>query len=281
MRDYHAIQMTGSACQGYNCAAASGAMAAYFGTRGSAALTADDFRRRSGMSCVPGKDSPSGGLTIAAVESVCGAYGVSIEYGRAASSYYRRWNTTEIRTRLGTFYGAVLLGMYSSVKAPWRAHGSTFQGGHSVWAHDLRDDMGDSHDHVIQETVCWHDPLRARPIRVPWNVVYAYTQTNSQLKGFAGWVKIPTQPGATYASPMLDRTRLRYDKLAVHNARTTGAASTIRIIRDVGNPLVELAMYADGEPYGSGPYRYKWGALSLIGNEWVHLNRLDHVKGPT
>lgn len=256
-------------------------MATYFGTRGAASPTADEFRKRSGVSCIPGRDTPSGGLPINAVERTCAAYGVDIEYGRAASSYYRRWNSTEIRARLGTYWGGVLLGMYSSVKAPWRAHGSTFQGGHSTWAHDLRDDMGDSHDHVIQETVCWHDPLRARPIRVPWSVVYAYTQTNSSLKGFAGWVKIPPEPGAVYARPMLDRTRLRYDKLAVHYQRTTGAASTIRVIRDDGNPLVEIAMYADGEPYGSGVYRHRWGALSLIGNEWVHLNRLDHVHGDT
>lgn len=280
MRDYFTEQMTGSPCQGRNCAAASGAMAVFFGTRGHAEVTADQFRARSGQSCIPGNDSPSGGLTISAVERTCAAYGVDIVYGRAASSYYRRWNSTEIGARLGTFYGAILLGMYSSVKAPWRAKGSTFQGSHSVWAHDLREDLPDSHYDAIQATVCWHDPLRARPIRVPWSVVLAYTQTASPLKGFAGWVKIPPIPGGTYATPMTDRTRVRYGTLAVHNERTTGAASTVYVIRGQGK-LVELAMYAAGEAYGGGADRNMWGALSLLGNEWVHLNRLMHVRGNT
>ncbi len=280
MQDYHAIQMTGSACQGRNCAAASGAMAVYFGTRGHAEMDADDFRHASGVSCIPGKDTPSGGLTIFAVESVCASKGVDIEYGRASSSYYRRWNMTEIRARLGTYYGAVLLGMYSSVPAPWRAHGSTFKGGHSTWVHDYRADLPDSSTHTVQPTFCWHDPLRARPIRVPDSVVLHYTQNDSALRGFAGFVKVPAIPGGVYASPMTDRTRVRYASAAVHSDRTTGAKSTIRVIKPRGK-LVEVAMYMDGEPYGTGVNRTKWGALSLLGNEWVHLNRLTYTGGTT
>lgn len=277
MRDYQAKQMTGSKCQGRNCACASGAMAVYFGTRGHAEMTADDFRYASHISCVPGADTPSGGITISAVERVCASKGVTIDYGRAATSFYRRWNMTEIRTRLGTFYGAVLLGMYSSVPAPWRAKGSTFQGGHSLFAHDCRDDKPDSHFGKVQRTYCWHDPLRDRPIRVPESVVVAYTQSTSPIKGFAGFVKIPAIPGGTYAKPMTDRQRTDYATVAVHNARTTGPASTTRVIRPKGK-LVEIAMYADGEAYHGST---RWGALSLIGNEWVHEKRMRHVGGDT
>ena len=116
-----------------------------------------------------------------------------------------------------------------------------------------------------------------RAIRVPWSVVVGYTQTTSSLKGFAGWVKIPAIPGGTYAKPMLDRTRTDYATVAIHNARTTGAASTIRVIRGEGT-LLELAMYADGESYHG---TRRWGALSLIGNEWVHLARVRHEGGTT
>lgn len=277
MKDYHVQQFDPRVpCSGKNCACASCAMAVYFGTRGNATMDASDVRHASGTSCIPGVDTPSGGITIGDVEKVCAAKGVDIDYGRAASSYYRRWTTTEIRTRLGTFYGAVLLGMYSSVKAPWRAD-TSFGGGHSLWAHDYREDSPDSHDKKVQPTVCWHDPLRKRPIRVPFSVVVAYTQTQSALKGFAGFVKIPALPGGHYAQPMLDRTRTAYRSVAVHDARTTGRASTVGVISGKGT-LVEVAMYAEGARYKGST---TWAALSLLGDRWVHTKRLEHVGGPT
>ena len=241
--------MTGSYCQGKNCAAASAADAIFFGSRGGAELTADQVRKKSGMSCVPGVNSPSGGLTIAAVEDVAAEYGVDVDYGRAANSFYRRWLESEGRSRLGTYYGGIILGNYSRIPDPWRAKGSTFRGGHSAFCHDYREDMPDSHFGVIQPTVSWHDPLRPRPIRIPWDVVVGYwQQPGSDLRGFAGWVKIPPPAGAVYASPMTDRTRVRYKTAAVHSSRTTGAASTTRIIKPHGK-LVEIAMYAKSESY--------------------------------
>jgi hypothetical protein len=264
-------------CESRNCAAASGATAAYFGTRGSARMTAQEFRKASGVSCVPGKDSPSGGLTISAVERVCESKGVDIEYGRASGGY-RRWSAQEIESRLSTYYGAVLLGMYRNVPAPWRAHGSTFQGGHSLWAHDLREDKPDTSAGKVQPTVCWHDPLRARPIRVPWLVVVRYTQSTSDLRGLAGFAKIPAITGGSYAKPMTDRTRtICPPTVAVHRNRTKGTGSTVRVIREDG-VLVELAMYAPGESYKG---ERTWGALDLIGNEWINLGRLRHERGPT
>lgn len=282
MRDFHVRQFpaTGkTACDSKNCACASCAMAVSFGTRGKRERTAHDVRTQSHTSCIPGVDTPSGGITIGDVERVGTINGVDIDYGRAASSFYRRWTATEIKARLGSYYGAILQGMYVNVKAPWRAHGSTFTGGHSVWSHDYREDFPDSHDGKVQATVCWHDPLRPRPIRVPWSVVVAYTQTASPLKGFAGWVRIPLPDikGATYAKPMTDRTRTAYPTLGVHDKRTKGPASTIRVIRGEGK-LVEVAMYATGESYRGST---KWGALSLLGDEWIHLKRVKSVGGST
>jgi hypothetical protein len=277
MIDYHAIQMTGSKCQGKNCACASCAMAIFFGTRGHVQMTSDDVRYASKASCVPGIHSPSGGIFISDVERVAASKGVTIDYGRAATTYYRRWTSTEIKARLGTYYGGVIQGLYSAMPWPWRATGSTFQGGHSGFAHDLREDLADSHYGKVQATVCWHDPLRKRPIRIPIGALLAYNQAAGATKGFVGWVKIPAIPGGTYAKPMTDRTRTAYATVAVHDKRTTGTASTVRVIRGKGR-LVELAMYADGASYHGSK---TWGALSLLGDEWVHVKRLDHVGGGT
>lgn len=279
MKDYHVEQFAPpvTGCSSKNCACATTAMDVYFGTRGAAVMTAADVRRASGQSCTPGVDTPSGGINIPAIERVCASKGVDITFGRSSSSYYRRWTAEDVTARLGHIYGGHLMGMYSNVDAPWRAHGSTFGGGHSLWAHDLRDDLPDSHYDKVQRTVCWHDPLRARPIRVPVDVVLDYTQTSSPLRGFVGWVKIPAIPGGVYASPMTDRTRTRYGTVAVHSSRTVGAASTTRIIRPAGT-LVEVAMYAPGQEYKGST---RWCALSLLGNEWVHEKRLTHVGGET
>ena len=277
MRDFHAIQMTGSPCQGRNCACATTAMDIYFGTRGAGEMTADQVRQQTHTSCIPGVDTPSGGINIPDIEDVCKAHGVTIDFGRAATTFYRRWTTTELRARLGSYYSGHVLGQYSAIKAPWRAHGSTFMGGHSGGAHDYRVDMPDSHYDKVQPTVCWHDPLRPRPIRIPFSVLVAYNQAAGTTKQFVGWVKIPAIPGGTYAKPMLDRTRTAYPTVAVHNARTTGKGSTTRIIKPKGK-LVQLAMYAEGARYKGST---TWGALSLLGTEWIHVKRLDHVKGST
>lgn len=276
MRDYHAEQMTGSPCQGKNCACAGTADSVYFGTRGAVVLTADDVRRESGVSCVPGRDTPSGGISVTAAARVAAKHGVELDY-YGDSDTLRHWTTNDGYARLSTIYGCNAIGMYSNMPAPWRAHGSTFRGGHTAFGHDVRDDLPDSHYHKIQRTVCWHDPLRPRPIRIPWDVFVRYWQAATPLKGYAGFVKIPPPAGATYAKPMTDRTRLRYSTLGVHDKRTTGAGSTVRVIRGQGK-LVEIALYAKGETYqGSN----EWGALDLIGDEWVHLKRLTHVRGAT
>jgi hypothetical protein len=276
VKDYHAKQMTGTSCQGRNCAAASAADAIYMGTRGRDVLTADDVRRESRVSCIPGRDTASGGLTVNAVESVGKAHGVSIDY-RGGGSGLKVWTADQGKERLGTYYGGILLGMYRNVAPPWRAHGSTFGGGHSLFVHDYREDMADTSQKVIQPTVCWHDPLRPRSIRVPWRVVTGFWQSGTEIKGLAGWARIPAIGGGSYATPMTDRTRVKHSVANVHDKRTTGTASTIATIKPEGK-LVEVAMYAKGESYQGSK---EWGALSLLGDKWVHLKRLDHTRGKT
>ena len=279
MRDYHAKQLTGSACQGRNCACASGAMGLFFATRGGKQLTADQFRRATGKSCVPGVSTPSGGITINDVERVFRANGVKIDY-RGGTPYLKRWTVSQGQVKLSSAYGAVFLGDYDQLPWPWRAS-TTFRGDHSVWVHDYRVDKGDSHYGRIGPTVCWHDPLRGKPIRIPWLAAVKYWQkVGSPVRGFAGFVRIPLPSGASYATPFLDRTRTRNASTNVHSTRTSSASTVTRRITPKGR-LVQLSMYAKGEPYGSGPYRYMWGAPSMLGNEWVHLNRLDNVKGST
>lgn len=292
MKDYHVQQFPTAHhayCDGKNCACAVTAMDVFFGSRGGREWTAKDVRDKSGISCVPGVDTPSGGINIPAIERICTIGGVRIDFGRASSSFYRRWTKTELRARLGSFYFGHILGQYSHLPAPWRAHGSTFQGGHSAGAHDLRNDLPDSHEAALakqegrkprkSETVCWHDPLRPRPIRIPFQVLVNYNQAVGTTRGFVGWVKIPLPniAGVVYANPMLDRTRTRYATTAVHDKRTKGAASTVRIIRGAGE-LQEIALYATGESYKGST---KWGATSLLADEWIHSKRLTYVGGET
>ena len=277
MNDYHAIQLTGTPCANRNCAAASGAMAVYMGSGGKVHLTADQFRHESGASCVPGVHSPSGGLYIEDVVRVAASHGVMIDYGTSSIDFYRRWTNSEASARLSRYYGAIFLGEYSAVQSPWRAHGSTFQGGHSLFAHDDRVDLPDSHFDKVQPTVCWHDPLRPRPIRVPFYVLGQYMQHDSPYQGFAGFVRIPVAPGAHLSSPLPDRTRTAYATVAVHSSRTTGTASTIRVIRGKGT-LVCTYQHASGAAYKGST---DWLALSMLGNEWVHSRRLSHVGGST
>lgn len=189
MSDYHAKQFDGgaTACDGRNCAAATCAMEIYAGTGGKVQLTSDQVRSRSGVSCIPGAHSPSGGLYISDVIRVAGLYGVRVDFGQGAGDIppYRRWPASEARARLSGPYGMHVLGDYDQIPAPYRAPGSTFRGDHSAYAHDYRDDA----------TVCWHDPLRSAPIRMPLAVLLKYWQKpGSPVKGLAGFTRLPETP---------------------------------------------------------------------------------------
>ena len=158
--DYFTTQLTGTACAPRNCAAASGAMA--LADAGGPRLTADQFRGQSGSSCVPGAHSASGGLFISDVERVIRANGQDIDYGRDANGSPRRWKPADFTSRLPA-EGAVLLGDYDALWATYRAS-ATFLGDHSVYVHDYR---------TVGDNVCWHDPLRRVPIRIPASAAIA------------------------------------------------------------------------------------------------------------
>ena len=184
MTDYHATQRTGSPCAPFNCAAASGAMGLYATTDGKVQLSADAFRARADVSCVPGVHSNSGGLFISDVVRVFDIYGELIDYGKTEMGY-TRWSPPELRRRLHEEgEGGVLLGDYDALPIEYRAS-ATFRGDHSVWVHDYRE---------LDDTICWHDPLRLRPIRIPIGAAISYWQKpDSPIRGFAGWVTIPNE----------------------------------------------------------------------------------------
>lgn len=161
-------------------------MGVAYGSGGKKQPTSDQFRARSGVSCVPGAHSPSGGLYISDVERTAASYGVKIDYGRNRFGQLRRWTSTEIRTRLKThLYGAVLLGDYDQLPASLDEQPS-FRGDHSGWIHDYR---------ASDDTVCWHDPLGDKPKRAQLVHLLRYNQKpGSEVRGFVGWVKIVGLP---------------------------------------------------------------------------------------
>lgn len=178
MTDFHVRQFDGPphTCDGRNCAAASCAMAIAFATDGHPLLSADDVRKESGVSCVPGVHSASGGLYISDVERVCAAHGVAIDYGRTNGGDPRRWTPADGLERLASEFG-VILGDYDQLG---KYAASTFKGDHSAGAHDYR---------ASDDSVCWHDPLRTKPIRLPVRVFLAYWQKpGSPVRGLAGFV---------------------------------------------------------------------------------------------
>lgn len=179
-RDYHVPQFDGDggSCDGRNCAAAAGATAVYYAARD--VLDADRFRFESGVSCIPGRDTPSGGLRIGDVERVCTRHGVDIDYGWVEGKGYTRWAPATLAGRCAADWGAILLIDYDRLRAPWRAS-TPFGGDHSVYAHDYR---------AASDTYCWHDPLRPTGIRIPAvEVVRCWWKDGSPIRGYAGFVR--------------------------------------------------------------------------------------------
>lgn len=193
-------------------------MAVYFATGGRVQLTSDQVRTLSGVSCVPGVHSASGGLFIGDVIRVADRYRVVIDYG-ATESGYIRWPAPEAALRLGDRWCGIFLGDYDALITPsrdWRAPGSRFFGDHSAFAHDYR--AGD-------KTVCWHDPLRTAPIRLPMSVLLAYWQkSTSPVRGFAGWVRDNRLPDTSTEEPEVPIPAVFSAASGVAISKTTGSA---------------------------------------------------------
>jgi hypothetical protein len=207
--DYHVPQFDGDgeSCDSKNCAAATGAMDVYAATR--ERMTSDQFRKESGVSCVPKVHTPSGGLRFSDVERVCKAHGVEIDFGWVEGKGYTRWSSSTLALRLEEGWSAHLAIDYGYLRAPWRAPGTSFTGDHSVRAHDYDRRSG---------TYCWHDPLRKTGIRIPADeLVRAWW--NGALRGYAGFVKekvevIADKGGTTdvairYAPKITSASRMR------------------------------------------------------------------------
>jgi hypothetical protein len=190
MTEYFVKQFDGgsTACDGRNCACASGATAVAFGSGGIHTPSADQFRTKSGKSCVPGVDTNSGGLTIQAVEATAKLYGIDIDYGEVEGGV-TRWTFATIKSRITKGEGAVLLGDYDQIPAEIDEQPG-FNGDHSVFIHD-----GNATD------VCWHDPLGDKPRRVKWSVAEKYNQKpGSPTQGLAGFVQIAQEADMTIYS---------------------------------------------------------------------------------
>lgn len=182
-------------CDGRNCACASGAMGVAYGTAGKKRPSSDDFRARSGVSCVPNVHSPSGGLYISDVERTCESYGVEIDYGRDTRGHLRRWTEAEQVAKLGAGFGAVMLGDYDRIP-PSLDESPGFNDDHSAWVHDFR---------LKDRSICWHDPLGLAPRRIPWSVVASYNhKPGSEVAGLTGFVRIAIAPPDTSTGDPMD-----------------------------------------------------------------------------
>jgi hypothetical protein len=242
-------------------------MAVYAGTGGTTKLTADQFRARSGQSCVPGADTPSGGLFISDVIRVADLFNVHLDYGQPIP--YTRWTMVALTSRLAGAYGAVLLGDYDQVPNPYRQPGSTFMGDHSVYVHDYEDD---------DQTVCWHDPLRTAPIRVPLNVVQHYwLKPTSAVRGYAGFVRLPVAP-VRYRIHLTPYADIRIYDMAKDPTLTT--AGVIRGWRDIN--WGRLPSSAPCGPIMRAVYKTSDARVAKVTSgafkgEWVRIGKLFGV----
>jgi hypothetical protein len=176
MAEFFAKQLTGTPCSGFNCAAAAAAMGLAAGSGNRLQLTADDVRAEADVSCVPHVHSESGGLTVRDVIGVFKRNDVGIDYNNPIG---KAWPKAKLAERLAGGEGAVLLGQYAKLPSQFRA--SDFAGGHSAWVHDHNEQ---------DDSICWHDPLRTMPRRIPISAAIQYWQATGKTKGSAGFVTI-------------------------------------------------------------------------------------------
>lgn len=253
MIELHVRQFDGgdTRCDGRNCAAASAAMAIWHGSAGKVRLTADQVRAQSGRSCVPGVHTRSGGLAIGDVVRVAQANGVAIDYGEIEGGY-TRWSPPTAQARLSSGFGGIFLGDYDQVPAPFRQPGSTFNGDHSLYGHDYREDLPAYGRSRPEPTVCWHDTLRQARIRVPMGVLIAYWQKpDSPVRGFAGWVREAWLPDtSTEEEPMSI-----YARREIGGTFTIPAGKLVRFLRPTATGW-EVAKTRSSTPTVSGRVAY-------------------------
>lgn len=163
-------------------------------------LTADQFRAESGVSCVPGVDTVSGGLRISDVKRVAAAHAVALDYGAPT-----QWPVTELGARLLAGEGAIVLG--DAQDAPVAPTVGVVY--HSAFVHDL-DAAGNVH---------WHDPRLTVPYRVPLAKVVTYWESGASGQRYAGFVVPAVQPPQEEPMPGL---KITSPAVFLGNVRTNG-----------------------------------------------------------
>lgn len=184
MNDVHVRQDLTTYCGKKNCAAASGSMAVAFG--GGPVLSSDQFRALSGVSCVPGVDSSSGGLRATDVWAVAQSFGVTIHYGGLAGAI-ADWPVWALEGRLREGEGCIVLG---DCKVAPTSPCATDELYHSAFVHGFRVDGGVEQTH-------WHDPRLSGASWQPLTEVITYWQGMDHGRRFAGFVA----PAQTDAPP--------------------------------------------------------------------------------
>lgn len=179
MSEFHASQfIPNTRCSPFDCACGSCGMSVAFA--GGPQLTHDQVRTESGVSCVPGIDTISGGLRIADVERVAKAHGVFVDYGRKADGTYTSWTRDALRQRLVAGHGAILLG--DCQDAPVNPTVGVVL--HSAFVHGL-DANGRTH---------WHDPRLSQAYWITLADVITYWESFNGSVRYAGFVA-PDQAG--------------------------------------------------------------------------------------
>lgn len=263
--DFHVKQFDGDggSCDSKNCAAATAAVDIFRAT--GIRLTADQVRAESGVSCVPGRDTPSGGLRIGDVERVVAKHGGNIDFGWVDGVGYTRWAPSTLALRAAEGWGAHLLIDYGYLRWPWRAD-TSFTGDHSTYAHDY---------HASDATYCWHDPLRPTGIRIPAaELIRAWWPSGGPLRGYAGMVRerVPvaiSEGGSNvairYAAISETGNRLALTKgQALYDKPGGKAVTHLSTSRSV--PHVGMAGSAGGKA---------WRAV-VVGTSWSYADRKTH-----
>lgn len=178
-------------------------MAVAFG--GGDQMTSRQFRAESGISCVAGVDTVSGGLRIFDVQRVAQAHGVAINYGGMQS-----WPASALAYRLGIGQGAIVLG--DCQEAPISPSLNVVY--HSAFVHGLRVSDG------VQQTH-WHDPRLGIAYWVSVAKVITYWEGMDHGYRYAGFVAPnqieqppDTSTGGTFPEDTVNRL--------VHSLTSTG-----------------------------------------------------------
>lgn len=174
---------------------------------GGPALTADEVRAESGVSCKPGVDTASGGLRILDVQRVAKAHGVTIDYGGLQS-----WPAEDLLTRLERGMGAIVLG--DAARAPISPTPGVLY--HSVFVHAI-DAQGRTH---------WHDPRLSAASWVPLAKVLTYWGVEGGYR-YAGFVP-PAPPDTSTEASMIHVNR-----------PAAGRVLGVATVRDAGTQLCD------------------------------------------